>query len=431
LFTDLEIASPKRDRRRFSGWEGFSPYYAGYSEFFTNVILRSAKLYLGSTVFDPWNGSGTTTFVAANLGLRSIGYDINPVMVVVAKARMLAKSEADSIIPLGLQLLRQANSYQASEMSSDPIYNWFDLPTANHIRGIERSICGTLVGEMTLPGNGSDVSKMSNFASAMYLVLFAAARDLARPLRSSNPTWLKLPKSPDQKISASNVQVNAVFEKHLRSLTKAIAFDNRTSYLESKAFEITVADSTFYAPPAETVDFILTSPPYCTRIDYTAITRIQLAIMNPLLNDDINTLGKRMLGSTRVPATAPERSQMWGKTCSKFLDDVFCHNSKASSTYYYKSHLDYFEKLDSSIRNSGNTLKKKGRAVFVVQDSFYKNVHNNLQAIISEIAEGYGLSVLQRADFEIQRTLASSHPARQKYRSEIGATESVIVFEKN
>ena len=32
---------------------------------------------------------------------------------------------------------------------------------------------------------------------------------------------------------------------------------------------------------ADSVDFVLTSPPYCTRIDSTAATRIELAVLAP------------------------------------------------------------------------------------------------------------------------------------------------------
>ena len=52
-------------------------------------------------MLDPWNGSGTTTYAAAQLGHSSIWLDLNPVMVIVARARLLSPSEADLISATG------------------------------------------------------------------------------------------------------------------------------------------------------------------------------------------------------------------------------------------------------------------------------------------------------------------------------------------
>jgi DNA modification methylase len=95
----LRIVSPKRNKRLQTGWEGFFPYYAGYPELFARELLKSARLPHGAVVLDPWNGSGTTTYIATSLGLDSIGIDLNPVMIIVARARLLPPSEADHLPP--------------------------------------------------------------------------------------------------------------------------------------------------------------------------------------------------------------------------------------------------------------------------------------------------------------------------------------------
>ena len=45
---------------------------------------------------------------------------------------------------------------------------------------------------------------------------------------------------------------------------------------EPGAIDIHLSDSTKLDLPEASVDFVLTSPPYCTRIDYTAATRIRV-----------------------------------------------------------------------------------------------------------------------------------------------------------
>jgi len=78
-----------------------------------------------------------------------------------------------------------------------------------------------------------------------------------------------------------------------------------------------VADATKDAMPTASVDLILTSPPYCTRIDYSAATRIELALLHPLLNLKMEDLGRRMIGSTRVPDHDIAVSETWGDTCAR------------------------------------------------------------------------------------------------------------------
>src|SRR5688500_12785789 len=60
------IASPKQPpQERLKDWY---PYYAGYTSAFAESVFDQ---YLGSakSVVDPWNGSGTTTAVAASRGV--------------------------------------------------------------------------------------------------------------------------------------------------------------------------------------------------------------------------------------------------------------------------------------------------------------------------------------------------------------------------
>jgi hypothetical protein len=46
-------------------------------------------------VLGPWNGTGTTTVVAASKNVPAIGFDVNPALVVVSRARQA------SVEPLG------------------------------------------------------------------------------------------------------------------------------------------------------------------------------------------------------------------------------------------------------------------------------------------------------------------------------------------
>jgi tRNA G10 N-methylase Trm11 len=430
VFDTLNICSPKRNSRLQSGWEGFFPYYAGYSETFARALLSSADLSSGAVVFDPWNGSGTTTYSASLLGLSSCGFDLNPVMIVVARARLLPRSEADSIEPLAKEVVRSAELDSTTLEDDDPICSWFTRDSAALIRAIERSIRNRLVGAMTVTPTGIKLDRISGLAATFYVALFAVCRELGSPFRCSNPTWLRRPKENESKIDVPREVIKNELFSNLRKM--AVALANRRDLLanEQGACEVRLADATTTALPAMSVDLLLTSPPYCTRIDYTAATRIELAVLAPLDRDGPKELGRRMLGSTQVPMREIEISPKWGPICCDFLEALRKHPSKASSSYYYITHLDYFDKMAKSLINAICSLKNDGIFIIIVQDSYYKEIHNDLPSIITEMSEAQGLRKQRQENFRKGRSMSGINPYTRLYKRPPGSTEVVLCFSK-
>lgn len=431
----LNIVSPKRNKRLQTGWEGFFPYYAGFPELFVRELIESAGLPSDAVVLDPWNGSGTTTYAASQLGLRSIGVDLNPVMIIVARARLLPPSEADHLRPLAATILSNARSLPTTLGANDALLGWFDPASAAFIRAIEQNIRRSLVGGMTRSTDGLHLDRISGTAATLYVALFAACRRLASTFRSSNPTWIRLPKSAEDRVAPSVRVIAQQFAENVRGMAAALA--EKGSAQATNADErqagtslIVLSDTVSMQLGAGSVDFVVTSPPYCTRIDYTAATRIELAVLAPLLNVTTRDLAKKMIGSVQVPSAPLEADANWGATCARFLADLKGHPSKASRGYYYKTHTDYFDKMAKSIQRVSEALKPKGTAVFVVQDSYYKEIHNDLPKIIMEIGESCGLSSLRQEHFHL-RSMSDINPGRKSYQRPSGATESVLCFTKD
>ncbi len=367
MFCTLNISSPKRRGVSQKGWEGFFPYYAGFPENFARSVIESAELSSNALVFDPWNGSGTTTYAAAMMGLNARGFDINPVMVTVARARLLPQSEADSLEPLAKELTEKTQPSRLRLHNDDPLRVWFSDKTATGIRALERGVRRWLLGGMTVTPSGPNLDKMSGLAATFYVALFAVCRELASPFRSTNPTWFRYRKDHEETIDVPYRQIAARFRASLRGMAAALTGDVQPCSLQIGACEIKLANTTTACLEPECVDFVLTSPPYCTRIDYTAATRIELAVMAPLVRQSAEDLSREMIGSTRVPKEPIEVSRSWGPHCAAFLDAIRSHSSKASAGYYHKTHLDYFHKMDRSMAMLASALKRMGKAVLVVQ----------------------------------------------------------------
>ena len=429
--TALDVRTPKRNSREEAGWHGFFPYYAGYPHSFADALIESAALPEGATILDPWNGSGTTTYSATEHGFRAEGWDINPVMVIIARARLLPLSEADTLGPLVRDTVKGVRADQGRLLDDDPILLWFEPQLAALIRGIEARIRDQLVGPLTFSAQEPQVERMSAIAATFYVALFTVCRELAQPFQASNPTWLRKPKADEPRIECDRGTLLGRFIASIDTMATSLETRNHPmGPMRPLSTRLRVADTALAAPPPSSIDLILSSPPYCTRIDYSAATRIELAILYPRLRLSMESLGRTMIGSTRVPQAELSAQPEWGETCLAFLDKLRVHPSKASGGYYLKTHLDYFDKMSRSLAALAPALKPGGAAILVVQDSYYKELHNDLPTIIGEMGMAAGLALPRRVDFSSARSMSGINPYTRIYKRKGGALEAVLCFQR-
>jgi hypothetical protein len=428
-FSQLSIPNPKRKKRSQSAWDEFFPYYAGYPDGFARNILSTAQLDPRAVVLDPWNGSGTTTYVASQLGFSAIGLDLNPAMVVVARSRMLPCSEADTLSPLVAEIVRRAATEAASCAKIDPLLWWFEKDTADWLRSIELSIRSTLLGDLTLTPDGANFDRISSIAATLYVGLFNLAKSLVSGFQSSNPTWLRKPKAEEQKYGLPRAEITQIFQKKIKGMSDVLLAKANLQLHDPAPVNTRVFDSTCPFGLGQSVDLVLTSPPYCTRIDYTAATRIQLAVLHPLIASSIDDLSRDMVGSIKVPKDQITARTEWGVKCLDFLQKVSTHDSYASRSYYLKTHVDYFYTIDLSTANVSSSHTPAGAAILVVQDSHYKEIRNDVPSIVVDIASQYGLELRRREDFQVKTSMSGLNPRARIYNKH-SKLESVLCFQK-
>ena len=448
---------PAVDARHPESWYR---YYAGYSpEFVTDVISYLSKHgHVGGDAIlaDPWNGAGTTTQVAEDVGVRSWGGDVNPAMVVVAKARLLGGHARPSELAICDNLISSAKrTWRSHEVDGDPLCTWFTPRGGAAIRAIEHEIASLLdpfaKGSSPLQA-GTRVSTMSPLAAFFYLGLFRTTRALVAPFATSNPTWIRRPASVHERRRPSIDTVAKRFRDEILLMTgsrttvcKDSAVDQERWYARTDAgFDqasdravqgakqlatIELASSTALPLDDASVNAVLSSPPYCTRIDYAVATAPELATLG--LNEiAFRALRDRMIGTSTIVGDGLAIDSSWGKTCKRFLGKVKRHPSKASDSYYLKNHKQYFAGLAHSLVEIGRILKRDAPCVLVVQDSYYKELHNDLPTIVGEMGGELGWRLRERHDYTPSQIMASVHKTATRYRSRATATESVLVFER-
>jgi hypothetical protein len=278
-------------------------------------------------------------------------------------------------------------------------------------------------GEPALGGK-EQLDGVSALAAFFYVALFDAVRSKLRSFVGSNPTWVKMA-APESLLSLSPGALHDAFHNASERLVKRL----RTHELLDGAAlaRVELANSSAMPIEAAAVCAVITSPPYCTRIDYVAATRPELAVLG-LSQEQIRALRVEMIGTPTIAPITPEATIEWGATVNTLVDKISGHASRASGTYYRKYFLQYFASMSTSLKELRRVLSRDGRAVIVVQDSFYKDVHIDLPKIIQEMSESVGFSLRTRRDFNIATTKAAIHPGARSWRSTFTATESVLVL---
>lgn len=420
------FSNPKRSRGAGTLKEAWFDYYAGFSATFVRTVLEHLLPDSEGEVLDPWNGSGTTTTTAREMGVCSSGFDINPVMAVVAKAKLLAPGVQESLLPLAQDIIAKSGATHCDLSPDDPLLEWFSPVGARGIRSLEQAI-----RKLLTPLKASEplttqeaLGAVSDLAAFFIVALFRTARSFVGRFQASNPTWIKSPGTVRERVRPKAATTAEAFLHHVGAMIEGIvpvARDTTTT--------ISLGSSERLPLPAASVRAVIASPPYCTRIDYAVATKPELAVLGCPLRTDFEALRRRMLGGPVVLPDQPRPDKSWGPACLKLLKQVRSHPTKGSDNYYYKLFVQYYGSIRRSLEEIDRTLVASGHCVLVVQDSHYKEVHVDVARHITEMALEIGWSLEQRLDFETRQVMARLNPKAQKYRTHTGATESVLWFQ--
>ncbi|MFD2386591.1 hypothetical protein [Enterococcus rivorum] len=278
------IENPKYNSNDFSF---IYRYYAGFSTSFVSEILSGYNLD-NLALLDPWNGSGTTSRVACQLGVKKVyGFDINPIMSVIASGEL---AEYDENTKLDL---KQRNYLMNRDILQDPLEQWFTKTSVKNIRNTELNIRNAVLLEesayevnyLAIFPDFYELLILNHKLAYTYLVLFEVVKKLTEKFKSTNPTWIKIAKSPNEKIKITQNEFQKLFLSELEA--KNGILEKKTRNLK-KEVQLGVSDSRTLPLEDESIDLTITSPPYCTRIDYAVATRVELAVWGCLVTAILN-----------------------------------------------------------------------------------------------------------------------------------------------
>lgn len=414
----IAVPSPKRSRRP-RGAEAWYPYYAGYGESFVNGALDALKLEPESCVLDPWNGSGTTTRVVQRRGLRAIGVDINPIATIVASAKTASCADASHLRGLAEDVVAAARDAEVAK--SDPLLGWLSPRPAAFVRAAHGRILHLLATRPTGGVVDPLAETLPPLASFLTVCLLRAVRDCANPVTGSNPTW--------QREEARRVTTKLLADAFLERVT-AFAQDLGTTEGD-KPPTIILGDARNLSWCADaSVDAVVTSPPYCTRLDYVVSTSMELAVLGVARH--ATAFHALRLRTTGTPLTRqreiPDPPSAWGPMVTQVLGAIRDHSSPDSRSYYYKSYWQYFADICAALNELRRVLRDGGRALFVLQNSYYKDVEIDLPHLVVNMAQVLGFDTGIASSHPVRQVLTTMNSRSQKHRDAMNYREEVVAL---
>ncbi|MGU2331580.1 hypothetical protein ACTVWX_18225 [Pseudomonas aeruginosa] len=422
LRVQLEQSKVTTKRTSSGGGGAWHKYYAGYTRSFVEQTLLGLGYRDDWTVLDPWNGSGTTTSTACALGCNAIGIDINPVTAIISSARNCNVDDVIHCAGLIEEIVSLSYRVQVRLSDDDPLLDWFSSSLAVRYRCLERALLSILASK-----NGQLIQAATQvpppLASFFLISLVEAAKQLAKFRVTSNPTWAQ----PLEQVKAVAEELDVSFSGQVMKHMGGIEDEQRNR--GKGVAEIIINDSRVLPIKDESVDAVISSPPYCTRIDYFKATSFELAAIGVSGQSQfLKDLRSNAMG-TNLIRTDGARSADFPSSVNDVLERIRTHQSHSSGSYYYKYYNQYFKDAMCSLMEIKRVLKPRAPCVLVVQDSYYKEIHVPLGQLFADMALHLGMDSGIALRIPVKKVFSSLNTSSAKYsRNRVYSEDVVAAF---
>lgn len=393
------------------------PFVEGYSKEFIKSIIDEVNTK-DLVCLEPFSGSGTTSLELQHNNIPCYSFEINPLMYIIAKVKLendydLNKVELwhDFIQTNRAAINTDLKTVFSTLYEGDNKEKWnYDKAVGLAVQKLKTSI---------------SLVKEEKYKNLFFVVLSSILLDVSNLYR--NGKCLSYKKNWNE----INLSEADVFKKFDDKMDKEIKIDIQ-SIKKSKQNNIDILfneDSRVGIEtkvPDNSIDLVITSPPYLNSRDYTDTYMLELKTLGLTSTyEEVRNLREKTLRS-HVQIKWEDNENINNKTLEstlKLLKD--CSGDKK---IWNSSILDMVRLYFVDMKKIFHVLYKKvkfgGRIYFNVSNSAYFNVMINTLEICAEIAESERFKVI-----EIRKARKLKPSPQQKEQIE-NLLEGVIVMEK-
>jgi hypothetical protein len=374
------------------------------------ALSRCRQLPATAVVLDPMVGSGTVLRAAVDAGLRGIGFDVDPLSVLMTRV-WTAPIDSDRLRDVAHDIAHRAAMLKPDVrlpwIDDDPetlafVNYWFGSSQQRDLRRLS-----ALLGDL-----GGPIGEALRIALSRVIITKDHGASLARDVSHSRP----------HRVGLSNEF--AVFPAFLRSVD-AIA-PRLIGHECRAAADVALGDARSMRGLADaTIDSIITSPPYLNAIDYLRGHRLSLVWLGYRVGE-LRAIRAESVGAERAPERSADRSALGILTPALGRIEALPARVRGMVDRYL---LD----LLALLREIQRLLKPSATATLVVGNSRLHGVLIDNAAAVTAAAEMTGLTPIERSERELpparrylpppQASEVANEPQRMR-------TEVVLTFRR-
>lgn len=413
------------------GVTAFTHGFHKYPAKFIPLVPRWAiKKYLNGskskTIFDPFCGSGTTLVEGILSGHNTIGFDIDPLSSMISKVKT-TKVDVVDLNRVASWLIKAIRNSKDGTFKPDceTIEHWF---TRDAIKKL--SIIRTLINQ--IPDKFGLNKKVIDIQD-LFLVCFSSIiRRVSNADNESQKTYVSHTKIKEPE------EVNGLFFSQLDLFIKRISMFSKMvdSDLTSK-----VVCSSSIQPLEErilrqTVDLVVTSPPYIKAIDYIYNQMVELFWIGDLFDmqtqEKQNAKEKEYVGNKHFHKHEffdyiPHNAFFHLNQLDQKLQKVFDSDTKNGHRHSYVTYR-YFSDMERHFSEIAKCLKKGIHYVMVVGDSVVSGVYFETADFLADLARRNGFKVVNKWGYKIKNRYMRFD---RKGRGGMIEIDWILDFEKN
>lgn len=338
-----------------------------YTSELVDELIDDWGLGYRDQVLDPFAGAGTTLLAAKQRGVSASGYDLSPLAVLVAGAKV-ADYDVEEL----------ETAWAALRVRIDP--SEWEGGSNEYPPLIRRALPGRLLGAFrNIDRNIAALPAPRTVQSFLRLALLALIPNYSRAVATGG--WLKWVKNGKRSSSLlSNL------ERRVRMMIQDIP---RTPSRVTGAWDVERADARRLPGADDRFTAVITSPPYPNRHDYTRVFGVELMLG---FLDYAQTRDLRYQSFHSHPEARPTRPRAEGYSQPRKLAEAVEHiRGRGGDSRVPRMIEGYFLDTFLALQEVKRLCQANSRIGWVVGNAQYRGVSVPVDELTAEIGEQLGL----------------------------------------
>lgn len=355
------------------------------AHFFLSSDLMCPK---NGSVLDPFGGTGTVALEARLSGRKAWYADCNPLARLVADAKLSAipAEECDQLL---IQLTSRLNKAPENLL----------MPNVINIR---HWYSDKVIRELTALKHAVELEPHPVHRRYLMVTFSAVARKMSRadprlsvPVRM-DPKALRNVAAKRGTVWEAFVRQFEANRRRMSELVKMLPATGDFAFAGIDARKLSTSDGSQL--PSNSIDLILTSPPYAGAQKYVRAASLSLGWLGIAGAGELKPLENLTIGREHLPANVVagrHTSRLRAaETVIRKIDGINPYRAAICATY--------LDEMDSALKEAARVLSPGGHLVIVVGNNKVCGIDFRSSQYLRELAESHGLSLRMRLIDEIK-----------------------------